>query len=628
MTKIYSNIVKKRTLRGVQRQVLETLAESLANSFGPSGSTTCYRKEKDIARYTKDGKTIIENINFNGPIEDSMKDDITAITRRIVTTVGDGTTSAVLLSNFIFQSLCVANEFLGIDEHKLTADLKATISKICELIEQRKRIATVDDIYNIAYISTNGNEFIANIIKEIYEKGGFGVFIDVGTSNSENTITKTYDGFTINEGLCSESFMNTNEHTSDLRSPKIYIFEDPIDSIEMSSFMDKIIYDNIISPNQNGCASDIVPTVIFAPKIGKDIMTSMDSLVEMMNRYKTSDRSRYLPINVVTNVNDLNYFMDLAYLSGAKLIKKYIDPAQQKKDQEAGLAPTLETIHDFAGSADEIISDTSKTKIINPALMHNEDGSLSDIYTNRLEGMKAQLATMEEQKESTTSIGILKRRINSFEANLVEILVGGISETDRDSLRDLVEDAVLNCRSAAKDGFGFGANFEAFVSANYLMAIENKANSDEDNERISNFDKLLAVDVSTITTEEKKKELQDMIANTKYSMTYIILSAYMNMLYVLYRRASNNNLKDATIMIQDSIKNMSPFNIRTKEYDGKVLASIKSDQIILDAIGKIVSIVFETNQFLVASYVYNRYEDDDNTPTVTPNQTVTTTVNN
>ena len=95
MTKIYSNIVKKRTLRGVQRQVLETLAESLANSFGPSGSTTCYRKEKDIARYTKDGKTIIENINFNGPIEDSMKDDITAITRRIVTTVGDGTTSAV-----------------------------------------------------------------------------------------------------------------------------------------------------------------------------------------------------------------------------------------------------------------------------------------------------------------------------------------------------------------------------------------------------------------------------------------------------------------------------------------------------------------------------------------------------
>ncbi len=33
---------------------------------------------------------------------------------------------------------------------------------------------------------------------------------------------------------------------------------------------------------------------------------------------------------------------------------------------------------------------------------------------------------------------------------MVDYLIGGVSYTDRDALKDAVEDAVLSCRSAAK----------------------------------------------------------------------------------------------------------------------------------------------------------------------------------
>ena len=586
MNKLYSNIVPKPVLRQVQRATLAQIAASLSNSFGPDGSTTAYRKEKALAKYTKDGHTILKNIVFSGPIEVTMRDDLESITRRIVTTVGDGTTSAVILSHCLFESLCDAAEVLGVDEHVLVQDLKSAISEACSYIEGNKQECTLETIYKIAMVATNGNEFISKTIQEIYEKQGMGVFIDVGCSNSVNTVVKTYDGFTINEGLCDTAFINDSQkHVSELRKPSLYIFESPIDTPEMQSLLSKIIYDNVYAPYKEQKAEAMVPTVVFCPKISRDMNSMMDNLIKFMGQFKAEDRLLTAPINVVTNINDMNYLNDLAYLSGATLIKKYIDPETQKKDQEAGIAPTLETIHSFAGTADSCVTDTTKTKIVNPKNMHNEDGTFTDMFTNRLNDMKAQLAGMEETKEDITSIGMLKRRINSFQSNLVEIMVGGISETDRDAVRDLVEDAVLNCRSASKDGVGFGANFEGFRVFNMLAAKAQKAMTQE--------------------------EVQAVSTGTKYEINTLILRAYMDLLRILYHTASGRDVEVADGIITKQIPNQAPYNIRTKQYDDMILGSIKTDIVILEAISTIVSMVFETNQFLVASYQYNNYSADE-----------------
>ena len=79
----------------VRRALSDDLAKILANSFGPHGSNTCIKKLNALNQYTKDGHTILESVQYNGIIEQSIKDDIATITLNIAKTVGDGTTSAV-----------------------------------------------------------------------------------------------------------------------------------------------------------------------------------------------------------------------------------------------------------------------------------------------------------------------------------------------------------------------------------------------------------------------------------------------------------------------------------------------------------------------------------------------------
>lgn len=575
---LYSNIVTKDVLRKIQSDTLNTISNALACSFGPDGQNTAYRNQKDITRYTKDGHTILKNLKFVGAIEFTMRDDLEGITRRIVTTVGDGTTSAVILSALLFEGLRKASA-MGVNEKQLIADLDKAINEACDIIQQNGKEATIDDIFKIAMISTDGNKNIANLIKSIYEENGNDVFIDVSTAPGLETIVKTYDGFTIDSGLTDIAFINTNKHSSVIDNASLYLFEDPIDTNEMASYFAKIVRDNVLTPIQEKKFINVKPTVIVCPKIGNDIMSDVDALVNILKSIPVEQRKFY-PINIVTNIPNRNFIYDLSLISGATLIRKYNDAATQNDDETISGAQTLEKIHDFAGHCDQVVADSRKTKFINPSLMYDENGEYSNIYKNHLADMEEQLAGLKEENGNHGEIGVMKRRINAFKANMVEIRVGGVSETDRDSLRDLVEDAVLNCRSAAIDGYGFGANFEALRAFNYLLAQSEKD--------------LLPEEIDSITNGQT------------YNIYKIMLEAYLNLLSILYRSVAGDPTK-AYAIAANGIVEGAPFNIRTKQYDGLVLSSIKSDRIILQAINKILSVVFLTNQFLVEGAEYNKY---------------------
>ena len=51
-----------------------------------------------------------------------------------------------------------------------------------------------------------------------------------------------------------------------------------------------------------------------------------------------------------------------------------------------------------------------------------------------------------------------------------------------------------------------------------------------------------------------------------------------------------------------------PLNIRTNDYDGTVLSSIKSDIIVLQTIDKILTLMYATNQYLVQTPAHNIYQ--------------------
>ena len=570
-----SNIISKKTLREVQMETIETIANTLANSYGPDGSTTQIRMdaEKDhVGRteYTKDGHKILGCIRFNKPIEMSIVDDLQDITRNTVKKVGDGTTSAVILASLIFKGLNDACDEKHTEKLLVNTLLDKVVPKVIDKIKEMGKKCTVEDIYNIAYTATDGNAEIADQIYQIYKDYGMSAYIEVKPSNTDENIVKSYDGITFDQGYFNSCFINDSQRAvCDIRNPKIYIFEDAIDTPEMMSFFGKIVTDNILTPLNKHDLKSIVPTVVFSTRYGEDVRSSMDSVFQSLNSFPPANRP---PLLLITNISKLYQLYDLATLCGAKTIKKYIDPEIQKLDIKKGLAPTPETIHSFAGTSEEIIADAVSTKVINPALMHNADGTYTDTYNALVEQLKAELNKYEETKEELTKINLLKRRIRSLECNMVDFYVSGISHTDRNALIDAVEDAVLNCRSASENGVGNGANF------NVLYILDN-----------------------IISNQEYDNDVEMLVYN-------ILHNAYLDLFLKIYENYINNDQMEKEKIIVGSMMAKKPFNLRTGKYDGKVLTSIRADEVILDAVAKIVGLIFKTNQAIVASPAQNTYE--------------------
>jgi len=576
-----NNIINGIKLREVQKSVLRNLKDAIVHSMGPAGSNSLILRGNDdqsiVAEYSKDGNKIIKNIKYQYPIEMAVKSEIENATRHIEKTVGDGTSSVVVMSSYIFDSLVEADEQgkLPTSSAETVRLFKEAVSKISKKIRDKSKECTLDDIYNIALISSNNNKDLANQIRDIYDEYGMDVFIDVSASTDGDTYVKSYNGITIDVGYSDPCMINNLERNSarirstDISPVRVYHFQDPIDNVEMSSYFEQIIEDNIINRRNNQGMMEY-PTVILAPKIGRDVVGYMRRIVQMMHSFGEEMYSQKPQLLIVTNYMGLdeNYVDHISQLCGCKPIRKYIDDRQQKLDQDNGIAPTLQNVSEFYGMAGEVEADSSVTKFIDPWDMYTRDDSgsivfdehgnpeTSTTYDNIVRYLEAEYKLQKSTGGNAGSLGALKRQLNAIKANMIELFIGGISISDRDSYRDLVEDAVLNTRSAATNGVGYGTN-----TMGYMAAIE-----------------------------LRKEEPDNIIYN-------IIEEAYLNTIGAIYSTCYTDDKVD--IIIKTIETNGIPLNISTGEYDGKVLTSIESDPAILDTISKIIGVMFTANQALL-----------------------------
>ena len=587
-TNLMNNIVSGQKLKEIQSRVLNDLKNAIINSMGPAGSNSLIlRGNSDadiVAEYSKDGNKIIKSIKYQYPIEMAIKSEIENSTRYIEKTVGDGTSSVVVMSSLIFDALneaSISGEF-GYDPYETMRLFKKCVDIISEKIRSNGRPCTLDDIYNIAYISTNGNKEVAEQIHQIYKEYGMSVFIDVSASTNENTYVKTYNGITIDAGYSDPAMINNLERNDcRIRSTStypvhIYHFAEPIDTTEQLALFTQIIETNIMEKRFKLRQPEI-PTVILTPQISRDAYAYMRRIVQMLLQFGESEYSQKPQILIVTNYAGLdeNYVDHISNLCGCKPIKKYIDEKIQKADQESGLAPTLKTVCEFYGTAGEVEADSNITRFIDPAYMYEKDSTgqiiedkngmpvYSKTYNNIINFLEAQYKSNSEQGGNIGLLGSLKRQLNAVKANMVELFIGGISISDRDSLRDLVEDAVLNTRSAAKSGVGYGANTMGFCITRNMI-------------------------------EQNEFDDHDMECIIK-----IINNAYYGIIKSLYETIFSD--ADVINTIIDNIYDAGgrPYNMTTREYDGLVLTSIESEPMILDTISKIVTIMYTANQAIL-----------------------------
>ena len=566
---VYSNVVEKEALRRIQSETLFVISNALLKSFGPYGSNSIIGKDGALSRYTKDGHTILSNLQFVDPIAKAVHADIEEETLAQAKKVGDSTTSITLLSSDIFDALSAYEKEHNYRPASIVKAFKNVAEMIKNKIKENGREATIEDMYNITLIATNGDENLAEILNQVYETYGLDVYIDVKASMNGTTYLKEINGMTMECGFLDPTLINdTTKNTVDIKNPKIYAFKDPIDTAEMGMFLDAILVKNILKPISEKKPENVVPTIIMAPRISRDYSAYMDTLMASIAQAPAANRGI---LNIITDIQgcDMEQFEDICDLCGCKYIKKYLDPEIQKKDIEAGLAPTPDNIETFAGEAELVSSDAYKTTFVNPKKMFNSNGKHSELFNQRTDYLQKQIDKLNVEGNTTTEIYTLKKRLNSLKGKMVEIYIGGITIADRDAERDLLEDAVLNCRSAAINGVGYAANFEGYRAA-------------------------LSV------TEDELTGIEADIAD-------ILVKQYYKIVYALYDSVGEEEINNPREIIKQCIVHGCPYNITTGKYDGKVLTSIDTDICIIDTISKIITIMVTANQFILPTINMNNY---------------------
>lgn len=586
-----SNIVDKESLRRVQKETLQCISDAISLTQGPAGGSTMLMHNDRVTEYSKDGKKVLNSIKFFKPLPNAIHDELISITDYVVKKVGDGTTEAVIMSNLIFRGLCdYQKKHPEVNNTTIINDFKEAVQVVSDSIRENTRDLTVEDIHDICMISTNGNTKVSDEIAEIYKTFGTDVYIELGTTNTTDSLTKVFDGISINKGCPSPAFINNDKGTVEIRDAHIYYFTDPVDTPEMINLFEAIFYQNIYEPYSKNQAENYVPTVIMVPSISRDLQSELADIEKIFYSFDQHNATTSKPpFAIISGLNDrVDNIEDITMLCGCPSIRKYINPDVQAKDIEEGNAPTKETITQFCGHAEAVEISIETTKFINPQEMYSdevdEDGNrqYSNTYAGLVAHLTAELKLAQEDNTDINLIGNLKRRLNHLKANFVQYLIGGVAAADRDNVRDLAEDAILNCRSAAINGVGYGAGFEGLRATTALL-------------------KKLALD------EAAGEELP-------FYAPYItiIAEAYdaysLNLYLTVY-----SDMEEADAKIDDSLTiHNKPMNLRTQSFYGdQVLCSIESEPEILHAVSSIIGVMFSANQALLIDPMQNTYLNTD-----------------
>lgn len=609
--KVKSNIVGKKATRIFQVETMHVLANNVLESAGPMGSLTKIIKrmaseaspnsQEPISSYTKDGHTILANIDISdsGLLCKSCKYDLFDITTNVKKKVGDGSTGATVLADIIFEKLVEYESNHSFAPRLISKKFKKAIDIVIDKIKEKSKEFTPEDAYNIAYISSNGNEEVSTVIRDIYKEFGNEVYIDVEISPDKNHAIKEIDGMSLNVGWNNPSYANTSKGNCVLSNPRIYYFKSNIDTPDQIELFAKIILNNIITPYSTD-PRKAIPTVIVTPGLGVDAEPIMNQIFSLLRQYSRPDLlGMKPPIAMITDTFEEGSTDDIVRMCDCPVIKKYINPDTMMKDRENGNAPTVETIVDWYGTAQQVAVDNVSTKFINPALMHTTKGeeriikakaegtynennweSLADdneiVLSSTYLGFISSLeAVYEQEKKNKATIDILadlQKRIYSLKSKVVEYQIGGISPRDRDAVKDSVTDAVKNCRSASKYGIGYGCLMEAFFACKEL---EGKCIDDE--------------------------MTNDFLEIIQYSV-----NAYIKKLYIMSLGLSDEKAMEYLSKNdrENGIVDLSDGSISTK-----ILSSIETDIVILDSIYRIINLMISTSQTAIPDSLLDVYTD-------------------
>ncbi len=418
---------------------VDKLADAVKCTMGPAGRHVVIDKSFGGPHVTKDGVTVAKEIELPERFESMGAKMVHQVAKKTADKAGDGTTSATVLAQAIFnEGLRVVAA--GANPVHVQRGINKAAQAVSDAIDG---FATPckgkADLKKIATVSANQDAEIGELIAEAINKVGHDGVVEIENGNSNETTLDYVEGMQFDKGYLSPYFMtDPKSGEAVLEDVLILIHEKKISNL------------GDLLPLLNKIATAGKPLLIIAEDIENEALAAL-----VVNRLRGM-----LQVAAVKapGFGDRRKAMleDIAVLTGGTYFAE-------------DLGRSLESIElKELGKAKKVTVSKDNTTIVQGA------GKKADI-TARAE----QIKTQHEKSTSEYDREKLMERHAKLTGGVAIIHVGGATEQAMKATKDLVDDAVHATRAAAKEGYVAGGGVSFIRAASELGAAAKKAKGDE-----------------------------------------------------------------------------------------------------------------------------------------------------
>jgi chaperonin GroEL len=420
--------------RQKMRVGIEKLAKTVRVTMGPSGRNVILQKSIGSPSVTKDGVSVAKEIDLSDPFENMGAKLVLEVAKKTNDVAGDGTTTATVLASAIFNE---GLKYLasGVNPMLLRTGIeKAVEVAVASIAEQSRKIKSKEEKVAIGTISANNDAKIGKLLADAFEKVGDQGVITVEENTGIETQLQVVEGMEFDKGYVSPYFAtNASKLVAELEDPYILIHEKKLSNVrEMIPLLEKTA--------QTGR-----PLLIIAEDIEGDALAAL-----VINKLRGI-------LNVCAvkapgfGERRKAYLGDIAALTGGQAIT-----------EELGLSLEKLTV-DQLGSAKRVRITKDSTTLIQGA------GSKKDIE-ERCKQIKVQI----EKTNSDYDREKLEERLAKLSGGVAVLKVGGDTEAEMKSKKDLVEDALNATRAAIQEGIVLGGGVALLRAADAVLAARFK----------------------------------------------------------------------------------------------------------------------------------------------------------
>ena len=407
----FSADAREKMLRGV-----EILNNAVKVTLGPKGRNVILDKSYGAPRITKDGVTVAKEIELEDKFENMGAQMVREVASKTNDVAGDGTTTATVLAAAIVRE-GAKSVAAGMNPMDLKRGIDLAIAAVVKDLESRsKKIRTSEEVAQVGTISANGDADVGAMIAEAMQKVGNEGVITVEEAKSLDTELEVVEGMQFDRGYLSPYFVtNAEKMTADLEDPFILLHEKKLSNLQAML----PVLESVVQASR--------PLLIIAEDIEGEALATL-----VVNKLRGG-----LKVAAVKapGFGDRRKAMlqDIATLTGAQVISE-------------DLGIKLENVGiDMLGTAKRVNITKEETTIIDGA------GKKADI-----EGRISQIKQQIEETTSDYDREKLQERLAKLAGGVAVIRVGGATETEVKSRKDLVDDALNATRAAVEEGIVAG----------------------------------------------------------------------------------------------------------------------------------------------------------------------------